>query len=560
MVPLRIADKYRLAFAFLSGLLLALAFPNCDLPWLAWLGPGVTLALAVGQSGKRAFVIGCAAGLGRYLVSLYWFLCIPVRVYAVAAWLAMCLVLALFVGAWTWLCWRTFPARAQRPNGGSRSGARTFLSAGVPALSLWPAFCAAAWVAMEMGFAHVLTGFPWNLLGASQYRFLPLIQVASLTGVYGVSFIIVWVSVSGAALACALSSPKPARAGAQLAALPLIALAAVLAFGFSRLASPDPAGPTLRVALVQPSIPQRLIWDPNEVTNRLDRLVALSRVALAQQPHLLVWPEAAIAGTLARTRATQDLVTGLLRGRNTWMIFGAEDSGRRTRSDGTQETAEFNSAFLVNPAGDLASRYYKRHLVAFGEFMPGARWLPFLKRFRERGGGFASGPGPVLFRMDQPRARISTLICFEDLFPHLARESVTEDTDLLLNLTNNGWFGESATQWQHAAGALFRAVENGLPLIRCTNNGLTCWVDARGRMHEVYFPGSRNIYQPGVKLANVPLPDPARPRTMTFYHRHGDWFGWTCVTITAAVVAWSWRPGQRRQAGTPSSVFGTTTD
>jgi apolipoprotein N-acyltransferase len=543
MVFLRMADKSRLSLAFSSGLLLALAFPKADQGWLAWLAPGATLTLALGLSGKKAFLVGFLAGLGRYLLSLSWFLCIPVPAYAVTAWLAMCLVLSLFAGAWCWVCCCVIPGTPRLPEG--LATAKPFR---VGVLAVWSALCAAAWVAMEMGFAHVLTGFPWNLLGASQYRFLPLIQIASITGVYGVSFLVAWLSVSLAAAVCVLKLGRYGRASVVVLGLPLLGIAAVLLFGCTQLAAPVSGGRFLRVALIQPSIPQRLIWDRNEVTNRLGRLVDLSRQALAQGPDLLVWPEAAIAGALARTRATQELVAGLLRNGHTWMVFGAEDSGRRTRSDGTEETAEFNSAFLITPTGDLAARYYKRHLVAFGEYMPGARWLPFLKRFRERGGGFSSGKGPERFRIGQPSATISPLICFEDLFPHLARESVTEDTDVLLNLTNNGWFGQSAAQWQHAASALFRAIENGVPLVRCTNNGLTCWIDPQGRLHEVYFPGSQDIYRAGYKLAAIPLRDPAAPQVMTFYNRHGDWFGWSCVGVSGVALAWSGGAAFRRRS------------
>jgi apolipoprotein N-acyltransferase len=169
--------------------------------------------------------------------------------------------------------------------------------------------------------------------------------------------------------------------------------------------------------------------------------------------------------------------------------------------------------------------------------MPGARWLPFLARLRQTGAGSISGKGPVPFRIDSPRAQLSTLICFEDMFPHLAREYVDEDTDFLLNLTNDGWFGESAAQWQHAAGALFRAVENGRPLVRCANNGLTCWIDARGRMHEVYFRGSSDIYKAGYKIARVPLRPSGKEWKRTIYNRFGDWFGWGCVAITLVALA-----------------------
>jgi apolipoprotein N-acyltransferase len=125
------------------------------------------------------------------------------------------------------------------------------------------------------------------------------------------------------------------------------------------------------------------------------------------------------------------------------------------------------------------------------------------------------------------------LICFEDVFPHFAREYATDDTDFLLNLTNNGWFGESAAQWQHAATAVFRAVENGLPLVRCTNNGLTCWVDSAGRLHEVNYRDSKDIYRAGFKVAKIPLLPDGQKREPTLYHRYGDWFGWGCVVLAS---------------------------
>jgi apolipoprotein N-acyltransferase len=152
----------------------------------------------------------------------------------------------------------------------------------------------------------------------------------------------------------------------------------------------------------------------------------------------------------------------------------------------------------------------------------------------------------VPFEVAEKGLKTSVVICFEDIFPHLVREYVDPDTDFLLNLTNNGWFGESAAQWQHAAGAVFRAVENGLPLVRCANNGLTCWVDAAGRMHEVYFPGTRDIYGRGIKTVEVPLLAGARP-TATFYRRHGDVFGWACVAWAGLGVL----KGFRRRRGAP---------
>ena len=137
------------------------------------------------------------------------------------------------------------------------------------------------------------------------------------------------------------------------------------------------------------------------------------------------------------------------------------------------------------------------------------------------------------FSIPELGVKVSVLICFEDIFPHLGREYAEPDTDFLLNLTNNGWFGESAAQWQHAANAVFRAVENRIPLVRCANNGLTCWVDTLGGMHDAYFANTTDVYGAGFKTVQAPLLAPGEKRELTFYTRHGDWFGWTCFGLTA---------------------------
>ena len=499
------------------------------------------LVLGAGQPGSAVFRIGFCAGLGNFLLSLYWLLLIPMRVYGAAAWLALSIYQALFYGAWCWVCWRCFPAAATRSGdkGSSPQVMHALLAVSWPQRVAWAAFCGVAWAAMELAMTYLWSGFPWNLLGPSQYRILPLIQIASVTGVYGVSFVVVWVS---AALSCAIwvawrAQPALPVLARELAA-PLLALAGATLFGGLELSAPESPAAQLRVALVQPAIPQSIIWDLNERTNRLHKLLELSHAALAQGADLLVWPEAALpANMVGRTRETQELITALVRSNGVWMVFGGVDTALRRGGGG--EPFRFNAAFLIDPAGDLISRYYKQHLVVFGEYMPAVRWLPFLKHLRQSGGGMEPGRRPVSFQMQRPRARFSPLICFEDVFPRETRESVDADTDFLLNLTNNGWFGESAAQWQHAVCALFRAVENGLPLVRCTNNGLTCWIDAKGRIHDACFPGSRNIYQAGYKIVTVPLQPSWPKQPPTIHHRFGDWFGWGCGLVTVAGLAWA---------------------
>jgi apolipoprotein N-acyltransferase len=289
----------------------------------------------------------------------------------------------------------------------------------------------------------------------------------------------------------------------------------------------------LSIALIQPSIPQELIWDADENDNRFAQLMELSRSALAEGPDLLVWPEAAMP---AFTRANFEAITNLVAEHGVWMVFGADDSEPRRTADGEEEYDSFNSAFMFGPDGEYRANYRKQRLVVFGEYVPLAEWLPFLRHLTPIQGSFRSGTEPGEFRMANPWAEMGILICFEDVFPHGARRHVTDRTDLLLNLTNNGWFGESAAQWQHAANAVFRALENGVPLVRCTNNGLTCWIDEVGRMRQIFRDEQGSEYGKGYLCVDVPLRGRDEGEPGTFYRRHGDVFGWSCVRVAAVAV------------------------
>jgi apolipoprotein N-acyltransferase len=220
----------------------------------------------------------------------------------------------------------------------------------------------------------------------------------------------------------------------------------------------------------------------------------------------------------------------LLASHPVWLIFSG-DSAELLPSG---QTAEFNSSFLVSPGGMTEATYHKRRLVIFGEYIPLVNVLPFLKWLTPIGSGYTPGDRVVPFDLPSLGAKTSVLICFEDMFPHEAREHVQEDTDFLINLTNDGWFGEWAEQKQQAACALFRAVENGVPLVRCCNNGLTCWIDPQGRIREIENAGG-SIYGPGFITPEIPLRVPGQ-RAQTIYNRYGDWFGWSCCAVSGAYL------------------------
>lgn len=538
-----------------GGLLLACAFPKLHVAGLAWIAPGIILLAGLGAKPGTAFRAGYVAGLAFFLASLYWLLLIPVPFAPIVGWLAVALYLSLYPALWLWFVWRVFPARFDAAEPGWSGLLIQFTRSSWRQRFTWCLLVAAAWVTWEMAQARVVSGFPWNLLGASQYQLLPLIHIASVTGVYGVSFLVVWFSC---ALLCAfvrLAKEPGRRRWSTDLFLPAMALALVVASGVPRaLHPPEGTAGSLRMALIQPSIPQEVVWDQSfeKKATRFASLLALSEAAATNKPALVVWPEAALPDLLRWStnqyagQTMREAVTSFARRHRVWMVIGADDAEWTVGRD-EDEVLFYNSSFLVSPRGELVSYYRKRRLVMFGEYVPLGEWFPFLKRLAHVQGEFTPGSEAVSFEIPDLDVQTPVLICFEDVFPHATREHVREDSDFLLNLTNNGWFGESAAQWQHAANAVFRAVENGLPLVRCANNGLTCWVDRRGAMHQTYFPNSSDIYQAGYKIVSVPLPAGGK-WPATFYRERGDWFGWTCVAVTALALGASFVRGRSQRS------------
>jgi apolipoprotein N-acyltransferase len=539
---LKTEHRARYALAVASGILLALAFPKFSIAGLAWIAPGMLLFASLGTSPGRAFRVGYVGGFAYYLTALTWLLHIPVSFFPILGWIALSAFLALYTASFVWLCWKLFPMLpcARLPWDGELM--RHFMAAGWGQRTVWALKCGAVWVAVEMTISRFLSGFPWDLLGVSQYRILPLIQIASVAGVYGVSFLIIWFSTSLLSTGIALShKPMNRTVWAREIILPAICISVLTIWGMKSIRSAPRPESTTKMALIQPSIPQTLIWDERENENRFRQLLALSEQALTNNPDILVWPEASVPNPLRYHDETSNAVIELTRKYRVWAILGSDDAEPRPGGKTLRDLDYFNSAFAISPDGKLTGMYRKRQLVIFGEYIPFVKQMPFMKYLSPIGEtGFTPGTKPIPFRLDSLDLVASVLICFEDTFPHLVREYVEPNTDVLVNLTNNGWFGESAAQWQHAATAVFRAVENRIPLVRCANNGLTCWVDSTGAMHDVRFEGSTDIYKAGFKIVNVPVLAAGETRSLSLYTRYGDVFGWTCVTLIALNLLWNY--------------------
>jgi apolipoprotein N-acyltransferase len=525
--------RARWPWAVAAGIMLAIAQPKFEIAGFAWVAPTILLLGTFGATPKQAFKIGYVGGLVQQLITVYWLLNIPFPAGAIAAWILVSLYLAIYPAFWCMLAWRFFPLPISGPLFDPIPTDR-FTETSAAQRLIWGLICGALWVTMEMIQARLIGGFPWNLLGTSQFRLLPLIQISSVTSIYGVSFVMVWFACSSFSVALILTRQRRRFWIAELVPV-LVVILALLLFGLAQIRRVQKPTRTVRVALIQPSIPQTLIFDPNENTNRFNDLVRLSEMALKTNPQILIWPEAAVPTMIRWDTNTSDAVINLVTNHHVWAIIGSDDMVPRNRFNPEAEPVDYyNSAFVLSPDGIITGGYRKRLLVIFGEFVPFVETLKFMKYLSPIGdSSFARGEGPAPFHLPDLGVTTSALICFEDTFPQFVRDYVQEDTDFLLNLTNNGWFGESAAQWQHAVAALFRAVENRIPLVRCTNNGLTCWIDEVGRMHEVLPHDAQDVYGRGFKTAEIPLLAEGAKRELTFYTRHGDVFGWGCVGIAA---------------------------
>ena len=506
--------------AIVAGLLLAAAFPKLSLAGAAWVAPALMLFAARGQSGADAFRVGYVSGFVFWLASLYWLLLMPAVGFPILGWLALSAYVALFSGAWVWIL-----SNYKFPGHNWSSRVR------------WTLTGAAAWVALELLRGWLFSGFPWSLLGASQYQLTPLIQIASATGVYGVSFLVVWFSLAlYSAAEMIFRNPTKRHVWQAEIVLPLLVTVLLFVVGLLAINRDAPAEKLLRVTLIQPSVPQTLIWSPTEDEKRFAELLVRSERAITNGTDLLVWPESAVP----MLDGVYSAISRFAESNHVAILFNGDDA--EFRKDATNY---FNSAFFINADGRCTGVYHKQNLVIFGEYVPLARWLPFLKYLTPIEGGWTPGDRPVVFAGENFTA--APLICFEDVFPGTARAAAANEPDFLVNVTNDGWFGESAEQRQHLANAVFRAVENGLPLVRCANNGITGWIDAHGRVRQIFRTVAGSEYGPGSLTVEIPLRGAADKSRVTFYQRHGNWFGWSCVALTLATLTASRKIIRRRE-------------
>jgi len=496
------ADARRRLGLIVSGAAGALAFPANDWSLLAWVWLVPALVSASERSLRGALADGWLAGLSFFVVLLRWLdhtfesysaIPWPLTWLPIGALAAYC---GLYVGvvsaAVSWL--------------GNRLG-RGWGLAAAPAL----------WVAGEWIRGWLMGGFPWGLLGYSQHRTLAVIQIAEIGGVYAVSLVIVAVNAALASW-CVLGSRRAAP-GATAAA---VLAAGSLAFGWWVLAheyGPATGRPasSIEVAVIQPAIEQSLKWDPAHQAEALARYEQLTREAARSKPRVILWPETAAPIFLRGDPVLLSRLTSLSAELGVPILVGSIDRLAGPRGQ------FLNSAFLLGEQG-ITAKYDKIHLVPFGEYIPLAGLIGFVRSWAEFISDFATGTSQTVFPLSG--APFGTVICYEVIFPELFRGFVVGGASFMANITNDAWFGRTSGPWQHLGTLPLRAVENRVAIARAANTGISAFVSPSGMVGPM-LP----LFERGYLSARVTL----RSRT-TLYTRWGDWLPYLCLAVSGTTA------------------------
>ncbi len=518
-------DRRGLLAAAASGLLLGAAFlPRVPgvLAWVALVPLLLALERRVATGPKRSwFTLGFTGGVVFFLIGTHWIallsdVALTIGWLKYLGWVLGALYLACFWGLATWLA----GLLARR--------------SGVPAR--WT-FAVALLLVEELRGSGDL-GFPWFQPGYTQSEVLPILQLAALGGV---TLVTAWVLVLNAAVVALMKNWREPRANGLATLALLLLVGAPFTWGSLELRKrTPPAGPV--VALVQGNIPGEIKWSGRHQEQILAAFLQLSASAERAHPSLVIWPETA-TGTYLRRNPVQSIAVARLAARlraPILMGFAHWTFG----PDGQPQP--WNAAGMWFPDGTMSPVYSKRHLVPFGERVPFQSLFPALGKWDLGQAEWRQGDRTELFRAAPGAPPLAMLICFESIFPDLARRDVLAGAQGLVNVTNDEWFGNGAALVQHAAMAPFRAVEHRVPLLRCANTGITAVFDAYG-VTTARVP----VFEPRVLLARMPA-----AAGTTLYTRFGDWPGGLALALgIVCLVApwrWAWRASQVEDSARPT--------
>ena len=502
--------------AALSALLLGAAFPPVSISLVSWISLvpffwAIDRVSRRGQKGreqgragyanlKKVFLTGWVFGFVFFLATVYWVIYsmyfyggVPLSL-SVLIMLALVSFLALYQGIF---------ALAYAVSGVYGPVFRLFLTA-------------SAWVGLEYLRGILFTGFPWALIGYTQARSETVIQIADLFGVHAVSFLVVAVNfaIYGFFLAGAggRAGEGTKRPGAVLVTA-LVLLTSTLAYGFIKSKAYEARiqdWKSVRIAIAQGDIEQSLKWSLEHRPKTIEIYSELSRKAADDKAELIIWPESAMPFYLAYEEKSASFVREAARESGAYLLVGSphfvmKGPGGTGEGVGDPEGLGsedfFNSAFLIDPAGEFIGRYDKVKLVPFGEYVPIKKMFFFVSKLTEGFADFTPGQGHIPIDMDNDA--IGILICFESIFPEISRASIKLGASMLVILTNDGWFGPTSAPYQHFEMAILRAVENRVYVLRAANRGISGVVDPLGRVVQETGLLTREVFTIDVKARDA---------------------------------------------------------
>ena len=518
-------NKKEFIMLAISAALMGCAFENINLDIFVWIAFIPFLAVISKKTPKDAFKAGFVAGMIFYLITIYWLVYTISHygkinvVLSFAIFLLLVLYLALFFASFAFLY--------------------RYLKTRVDTLFLAPII----WVALEYLRTYLLSGFPWVLLGYSVYKRPMLTQFADITGVYGQSFLIVLVNAVFYSM-YEYFKGNMGRKRIREASFAYAIIGLVVFYGVTTLKDgiKEPAK-TVKVALTQGNIDQDIKWNTSYRRKTMELYTDLSFSAIKKIndgsakgappiPTLVVWPETAAPFYMQSEKNYRDELLGIAKDANTHILTGGlafEITPEQDEDD--DDYLLYNSAYLISPEKGILGRYDKNHLVPFGEYVPLSKILFFVNKLTQGIGDFDSGSDETVLTMNDSGIGLGTLICYEAIFPNLARNFAKNGANILVNITNDAWFGRTSAPYQHLSMTAFRAVENKRYVIRAANTGISGIIDPFGRVVK-----KSGIFEQAVITGQIKAIE-----KMTFYSRHGDLFSQTVSMILLILLLVAYR-------------------
>ena len=480
-----------------SGVLLFLSFPKYGSGLMAWIALIPLFRAMKGViSIRQGLLLGFITGLVCHVGLIYWITYVVVNYGYLPVYLGIILTLLL-------ACYLSFYTAVF-------AAGIVFFRQKIALYIIAPVL----WICLEYCKSHLLTGFPWENLGYSQYLNQYLIQFADVSGVFGLSFLIVLVN---AAFFEVFAIADKSKKKFVLPAVVILIIAGVLIYGVQRSRQIDKVlhnAAQIEVSLIQGNIDQSIKWNEGFQKETINIYEQLSLQNVPAKGGLVVWPETALPFNYQDANNLQKQVRDISLKAKSWFIFGST-----SYENSKDDTNYYNSAYLLSPAGEIAGKYNKVHLVPYGEYVPLRNVFPFINKLTAGMGDFSAGAGYYPLAIDN--RKIGILICYEGILPFAARSYKKEGAELLVNITNDAWFGATSAPFQHFSMSVFRAVETRLYLVRAANTGISAIINPQGKIVAQTNIFEKSALKENIKYSNI----------QTIYVQYGDVLVFVCFGL-----------------------------